>query len=83
MIDDHLPWPFTGEITITLLNQLADENHHTRSVLFPQDHEASRRVVRSERSPKEYGLSKFISHDKLDSDATLNCQYLNDDCLYF
>ena len=83
MNDDNLSWPFTGEVTITLLNQLADENHHTRSVSFPQDHQASRRVVRSERSSKGYGWSKFISHDKLDFDATLNCQYLKDDCLYF
>ena len=27
--DDNLPWPFTGEVTITLLNQLTDENHNT------------------------------------------------------
>ena len=39
--DDTLPWPFTGEVTITLLNQLADENHHTRSFLFPEDQEAA------------------------------------------
>jgi len=81
--DDHLPWPFTGEITITLLNQLEDENHHSRTISFPPDIEASRRVVRSERSQKGYGWSKFISHDKVDFDATLNCQYLKDDCLYF
>ena len=30
--DDNLPWPFTGEVTFTLLNQLADKNHHTRTI---------------------------------------------------
>ena len=34
--DDNLPWPFTGEVTITLLNQLADKNHYTDTVTFPQ-----------------------------------------------
>ena len=29
--DENSSWPFTGEVTITLLNQLEDENHHTRS----------------------------------------------------
>ena len=71
-------------LLLTLLsNQLEDKSHHAHSVLFPQDHEASRRVVRSERSTKGYGWSKFISYDKLDFDATLNCQYLKDDCPYF
>ena len=27
--DDNLSWPFQGEVTITLLNQLRYENHHT------------------------------------------------------
>ena len=75
--DDNLPWPFTGEVTITLLNQLADKNHHTYTVSFPQDDEASRRVVDDERARAGYGFSTFISHSRLDA------QYLKDDCLYF
>ena len=43
--DDNLLWPFTGKVTITLLNQLADMNHYTRLVSFPQDDEATMRVV--------------------------------------
>ena len=35
--DDNLPWPFTGKVTITLLNQEEDENHHTRTMSFPPD----------------------------------------------
>ena len=42
--DDNLPWPFTGEITITLLNQLEDENHHTRTISLLQDNKAGRVV---------------------------------------
>ena len=82
--DDNLPWPFTGEVTVTLLNQLADENHHTDSVTFPQDTEdsdVSGRVVDSERAPTGYGWHKFISHNQLE--VVENSQYLKDDCLYF
>ena len=82
--DDNLPWPFTGEVTITLLNQLEDENHHTDAVTFPQDTEdsdVSGRVVDSERAPTGYGWHKFISHNQLE--VVENSQYLKDDCLYF
>ena len=43
--DDNLPWPFTGTVTITLLNQLGDENHHALTFSFPHADEAGRRVV--------------------------------------
>ena len=74
--DDNLPWPFPEEVTITLLNQLADNNHYTNTVSFPQDDEASRRVVDDERAPG-YGYPKFIKHSQLEP------YYLKDDCLYF
>ena len=45
--DDNLPWPFTGEVTVTLLNQLEDENHHSDTVTFPEDSdEANERMMR-------------------------------------
>ena len=79
--DDNLPWPFTGKVTITLLNQLEDENHHTRTISFLSDSEVNgRRVVDGEIVPRGYGLSKFISHAY---SVTRNCQYLKGDCLYF
>ena len=39
--DDNLPWPFTGEVTITLLNQLEDINHYTETVTFPHANDAA------------------------------------------
>ena len=78
--DDNLPWSFTGEVTITLLNQLEDKSHHTCSVSFPHASNTSRRVVTSDVASDGCGLPKFISHDKL---AAKNYQYLKDDCLFF
>ena len=75
--DDTLPWPFPEKVTFTLLNQLGDNNHHTRTVSFPPDDETSRRVVYGERACAGYGFSTFITHSRLDA------QYLKDDCLYF
>ena len=80
--DDNLPWPFTGKVTITLLNQLTYENHYTAS--FSQDHMASRRVVSGEMATTGYGQPTFISHNQLRYDVVKKCcQYLKDDCLYF
>ena len=42
---DNLPWPFTGKVTITLLNQLADENHHSGTMSFPLGSEPASRAV--------------------------------------
>ena len=79
--DDTLPWPFTGGVSITLLNQLTDGNHYTRTLTFPQGTKANKRVADGEKASTGYGMSKFISHNQLD--ATLNYQYLKDGCLYF
>jgi len=83
--DDNLSWPFTGEVAITLLNQLKDKNHHTITLKYLADAaiESSKRVVNSDRVVTGYGRSKFISCNRLGYDAKQNCQYLKDDCLYF
>ena len=82
--DDILEWPFTGKVTFTLLNQLADKNHYTATTAsFPQDHKASRKVVDDEMATTGYGQPTFISHYQLRHDVMKNCQYLKDDCLYF
>jgi len=83
--DDNLSWPFRGEVTFTLLNQLEDKNHHTERVTYIEDKDdgANRRVVDGDRGPIGRGRSQFISHDKLGYYKWYNCQYLKDDCLYF
>jgi len=79
--DDNLPWPFKGEVTITLLNQLADKNHHTCTTqLFLGTEQPGSRVVDGEISTNEYGRPKFIPQDQLDHESAV---YLKNDCLYF
>ena len=82
--DDHLPWPFTGTVTVELLNQLKDDNHISRIMTFPpDDNEASQIVVIEERASTGYGYHCHIPHSELSYNAAKNCQYLKDDCLYF
>jgi len=81
--DDNLSWPFTGKVTITLLNQLEDKNHHRITVKFPENVEGNQRVVNSDRGHTGYGRPEFILCNQVGYDAKKNCQYLKDDCLYF
>ena len=81
--DDHLPWPFTGTVTVELLNQLYDRDHDSDQITFPLDDEASERVVNEERSSIGFGFPRYIPHSDLGYNAAKNCQYLKDDCLYF
>ena len=81
--DDNLIWPFTGVVTVELLNQLADKAHHQNTITYPEDKDdtTNRRVVDGERGPDGFGRPAFISHADL-GPATAR-QFLRDDCLYF
>ncbi len=80
--DDSLSWPFTGTVTVELLNQLEDKNHYKETTTFRADKVESQRVVGSERGGG-YGRPHFISHSDLDYNASKNTQYLKDDTLVF
>ena len=81
--DDYLPWPFTGKITIELLNHLEDKNHCSETMIFPSDNDASQQVLKEERASFSWGYPTYISHSNLDYDVAKNCQYLKKDCLHF
>ena len=79
--DDNLVWPFQGEVTLTLLNQLEDKNHR-EDMLLDEYMYISRIVTDGERGTG-YGIPQFVSHEELGHRADTNCQYLKDDSLYF
>ncbi len=66
--DDELNWPFVGLISIELLNQLRDKNHHSDYIhIFP------------DFNGDNYSLQHYIPHSYLES----NSPYLQDNTLYF
>ena len=77
--DDSLSWPFTGSVTVKLLNQLEDKNHHKLALTEV----ACQRVVDGEIALCGRGWYKFIYHADLDYNAHENTQYLKDDTLVF
>ena len=76
--DDYLQWPFKGSFKITILNQLANQEHTSAVVDM-----TTNRI----QPPRDRGNGKgrhdFISHADLQKKESLNRQYLMDDCVYF
>ena len=72
--DAQLKWPFVGEITFTLLNQLEDKNHYQETLEV---------TARDNAKVGEHLCGVPLTpHSELSS-RRKNTQYLKDDTLYF
>ena len=83
--DDNLKWPFQGDVTIQLLNQLEDSGHHQDTVLFSNSTGSERfagRVTTGERGAA-WGNRRFVPNFQLSYNAKKNRQYLKDGNLCF
>ena len=80
--DEYLTWPFTGTVTVEILNQLEDKNHYKMTITYLAENSASQRVM-SGMTGAGWGKSKFIPHTELDHNPDKNRQYLKDDTLVF
>lgn len=82
--DSILTWPFQGQLTLQLMNQLQDTNHHTDSVCLTNCNVPSciNRLTTRKRGAA-WGFPRFLSHSDLDYDSAKNRQFLKDDCLCF
>ena len=74
--DNTLVWPFRGVVTVTLLNQLEDKCHFSKTVEVEL-----RKSTQLTNKPEH--CFKFISRSRLGRDPVKNTQYLKDDTLYF
>ena len=83
--DDHLRWPYKGIVTITLLNQLEDDQHVTNSLHLGHSVEQAKTVKKPKtdriRNDRGWGYPKFISLSEVES-STAHTQYLMNDTLY-
>ena len=77
--DQHLQWPFTGDIIFELLNWREDKEHQNKTLSI----DSSSGYVRVTQGM--YGASRgyqqFISHSSLPYNPITNTEYLQDDCL--
>ena len=83
--DSRLKWPFTGDISIHLLNWREDDGHVKD--IIPFDDNASlmsrSKVIEGERAPNGIGYFDFIPHSELDYNHSNNTEYVSSDTLCF
>lgn len=81
--DNSLPWPFTGTVSVKLLDQLKDRNHHSRTVRFGAQDVASQRVVTGrDRAMKGKG-GTFLSSEALHAQFDGQYIYIEEQTLLF
>ena len=81
--DDSLEWPLRGSFTVTLLNQIEDDNHHSQTFSFDRhtpENDAGRKYQLDDSG---WGLDQFVSHSSLNYNDECNTQYLKDNTVYF
>ena len=79
--DDHLKWPFRGEITIQIVNQDGDRHHVERTIPYNDEtpDECPGRVTGKERA-EGWGM-KFLAHTDLGYNGARKTQYLKDNII--
>ena len=75
--DDHLKWPFRGEVTIQIVNQAGDHDHIENTITYNDraPDSVAGRVTSGERS------DTFLAHSDLKYNAAKKTQYLKDNQL--
>ena len=82
--DDHLVWPFRGEVTMELINWKEDKVHHQKTIHFNSTTDSNKKHCCRMYNGKidlGFGKQEFISHSSLSYNSTTNTEYLQDDCL--
>ena len=82
--DNHLKWPFSLTMQITLLNQASNSSHISERIDFADAKESSRsQVVQGLMAKSGKGKNRLVSIPSLVEDPTQDVQFLRNDSLYF
>ena len=82
--DDHLVWPFSGDVTIELVNWREDKGHHLKTICIDSTTDPSNKYccrMYNKTIGAGIGHQQFISHSSLSYNSTTNTGYLQNDCL--
>ena len=82
--DDYLKWPFRGQITIQIVNQVGDHGHVERIISYTDNtpDDTAGRVTDKERADFGWGEPLFLAHSELQYNAARQTQYLKDNTLH-
>ena len=82
--DSKLKWPYRGCITIQLVNQLEDKEHHRCTISYTDETPdlCATQVTVGELADGRCWY-QFIPHTELGLNEAKKCQYLEDNTLVF
>lgn len=85
LFDDHLNWPFRGNIHVALCNQEQDNSHHVETISFHKkaSEKASGRAKVDVMNMVGLVSYEFLDHAFLKPDAKRGIRYLLNDSLQF
>ena len=64
--DNQIQWPFQGEVTVELLNQLEDSNHKKTIIKYSESTpKESKGRVEKYRMSQGWGIGQFVAHSDL------------------
>lgn len=76
--DEKLKWPFCGNITVQLIDQVQNRDHRERVISYDEDNSSYAQRLRIGYKSKGWGQPKMILLKSLREET---CPYLKDDCL--
>ena len=83
LFDDHLKWPFRGEITIQIVNQDGDHDHVEETFPYDDDtpDDSAGRVTGNKERAIGRGFLQFLAHTDLGYNGATKTQYLKDNVI--
>ena len=80
--DEHLKWPFRGEITIQIVNQAGDHSHVEETNCYNDETpDSSAGRVTNNKGSCGWGFHQFLAHTHLEYNAAKQTQYLKDNII--
>ena len=79
--DEDLKWPFRGHVTIQIVNQENDDQHHQMTIPYTNDTGYVACRVTDETKAVEFGFAEFFPHSELHYNSEKKTRYLKDDTL--
>ena len=77
--DEHLKWPFRGEITIQIVNQAGDHSHVEETNCYnDKTPDSSAGRVTDNKGSCGWGFHQILAHTDLEYNAAKKTQYLKD-----
>ena len=82
--DDYLKWPFRGEITIQIVNQVGDHDHVEKIIRYTDatSDDYAGRVTDKERADDGWGFHQVLAHNQLHYNARRRTHYLKNNTLH-